>query len=64
MSEASQKLMALWNDRVNLSGKYLDQVKEENKWETYIDQLKGKYDVVLGNAYVPPIGEIYAYCES
>lgn len=64
MSESSRKLLALWNDRVSLSGKYLDQVKEENRWETYIDQLKGKYDVVLGNSYVPPIGEIYAYAES
>lgn len=64
MSEASRKLLALWSDRVSLSGKYLEQVKEENKWETYIDQLKGKYDVVLGNSYVPPIGEVYAYCEA
>lgn len=63
-SNATQKSLALWNDRISLSGKYLDQVKEDNKWETYIDQLKGKYDVVLGNSYVPPIGEVYAYCES
>lgn len=64
VSDATRKNLALWNDRVSLSGKWMDQVKDENKWETYVDQLKGRYDVVLGNASVPPIGEIYAYCES
>lgn len=64
MSEAARKLLALWNDRISLSGKYLEQNKEDNRWETYIDQLKGKYDVVLGNQYVPPIGEIFAYVEA
>lgn len=63
-SDKVKKDLALWSDRVSLSGKYMEQVKDDNHWETYIDQLKGKYDVVLGNTYVPPIGEIFAYCEA
>lgn len=64
MGEASKKLLSLWTDRISVSGKWKDQIADENNWETYPKQYKGIYDVVLGNQYVPPINEIYSYVES
>jgi hypothetical protein len=62
--ESRKKLLSLWNDRMGTVKKYKNAIIDENKWETYIDEFKGKYDVVLGNQYVPPINEVYAYVES
>lgn len=64
MGEATKKLLSLWDDRISVSGKWKDQIADENKWETYPKQYKGTYDVVLGNQYVPPINEVYSYVES
>lgn len=64
MGKASQKLLSLWTDRVNTSKKWKEQVVEQNRWETYIQEYEGQYDVVLGNQYVPPINEVYAYIEA
>lgn len=64
MSKASEKLLSLWNDRISVGKRYKEQVIEQNKWNTYIDQFKGIYDVVLGNQFVPPINEVYAYVQS
>jgi hypothetical protein len=50
-----------WHDRISVSKRWRDQVSQENNWETYLEELKNKYDVVLGNAYVPPIAEMFAY---
>lgn len=50
-----------WHDRISVSKRWRDQITEENNWERYYDELKGKYDVVLGNTQVPPIGEMFAY---
>lgn len=59
LKEAAQ--VARWHDRISVSRRRLDQVAEENNWERYIEELKGKYDVVLGNTQVPPIGEMFGY---
>ncbi len=64
MSDESRRLVSLWNDRVITAKKYRDSIAEEKKWQTYIDEFKGIYDVVLGNQLVPPINEVYAYCQS
>lgn len=50
-----------WHDRIAVSKRWRDQVAEENNWERFLDELKGKYDVVLGNTQVPPIGEMFSY---
>lgn len=49
------------HDRISVSKRWRDQIADRNNWETYLDELKGKYDVVLGNTQVPPIGEMFAY---
>lgn len=61
MVEKEQQQVGRWLDRIHVSRKWRDQVADENNWEKYLDELKGKYDVVLGNTYVPPIGEMFAY---
>jgi hypothetical protein len=64
MGEKIQKQVNRWQDRINVSRKWRDSVAEENRWNTFLDELKGKYDVVLGNTYVPPINEMFAYKDS
>lgn len=64
MTKASEKLLSVWTDRISMGKRHFEQVVEQNKWNTYIDQFKGIYDVVLGNQYVPPLNEVYAYCQS
>jgi hypothetical protein len=50
-----------WHDRISVSKRWRDSVSEENNWENLLNELKNKYDVVLGNAQVPPIAEMFAY---
>ena len=50
-----------WLDRISVSKRWRDQVSQENNWENLLDEIKGKYDVVLGNVQVPPINEMFAY---
>lgn len=50
-----------WLDRISVSKAWRDQISDENRWEKFLDELKGKYDIVLGNVYVPPINEMFAY---
>ena len=64
MSKATEQLLSKWNDRISMGKRYKEQITEQNKWNTYIDQFKGLYDVVLGNTFVPPINEVYAYVQS
>lgn len=56
----SQQVQKL-HDRISVSKRWREQVASKNNWETYLDELKGQYDVVLGNTQVPPIGEMFAY---
>ena len=53
--------VARWHDRISVSKRMRDTTANENNWENYIKELKGQYDVVLGNAYVPPINEVFSY---
>jgi hypothetical protein len=64
MSKATEELLRKWTDRISMGKRYKEQITEQQKWNTYIDQFKGIYDVVLGNQYVPPINEVYAYVQS
>lgn len=48
-------------DRIAVSKRWRDQISQENNWENLLDELKNKYDVVLGNIQVPPIAEMFAY---
>lgn len=50
-----------WHDRIAVSKRWRDQVSTENNWEDLLSELKNKYDIVLGNTYVPPIAEMFAY---
>lgn len=50
-----------WQDRIAVSRRWRDQVSNENNWENLLEEIKGKYDVVLGNVQVPPINEMFAY---
>lgn len=59
----SQQVQRL-HDRISVSKRWRDQVSEENSWERLLDEIKGKYDVVLGNTQVPPINEMFAYKDS
>lgn len=59
LKESAQ--VARWHDRLSVSRRWLEQTSDQNNWRTYLEELKGKYDVVLGNIQVPPIGEIFAY---
>jgi hypothetical protein len=69
MANSSTKLSGLkepqqvqrWHDRISVSKRWRDQVADDNNWERFIEELKGKYDVVLGNAQVPPLPEMFAY---
>lgn len=56
-SQQVQKLQ----DRVSVSRRWRDQVASENNWEELLNEVKGKYDVVLGNIQVPPINEMFSY---
>ena len=56
-SQQVQKLQ----DRVAVSRRWRDQVSTENNGENLLDEIKGKYDVTLGNIQVPPINEMFAY---
>lgn len=49
------------HDRIAVSKRWRDQVADENNWENLLGEIKGKYDVVLGNVQVPPINEMFAY---
>lgn len=53
--------VARWHDRIAVSKRMRDTEADKNHWNEFIRELKGQYDVVLGNAYVPPIGEVFAY---
>lgn len=59
LKEAQQ--VQKWQDRIAVSRRWRDQVSQENNWENLLDEIKGKYDVVLGNIQVPPINEMFAY---
>lgn len=50
-----------WHDRIAVSKRWRDQVSQESNWENLLEEVKGKYDVVLGNIQVPPINEMFAY---
>lgn len=52
------------HDRLSVSRRWRDQVSSQNNWEALLDEIKGKYDVVLGNIQVPPINEMFAYKDS
>lgn len=51
-------------DRISVSKRWRDQVASDNNWENLLDEIEGKYDVVLGNVQVPPINEMFAYKDS
>lgn len=53
-----------WHDRISVARRWRDQVSQENNWENLLDEIEGKYDVVLGNIQVPPINEMFAYKDS
>lgn len=59
----SQQVARL-HDRISVSRRWRDQVASENNWDNMLEELKGKYDVVLGNTQVPPINEMFAYKDS
>lgn len=61
MAEKTSQEVAKWHDRISVSKKWREQVSSEGNWENYLDELEGKYDVVLGNIQVPPLGEMFAY---
>lgn len=52
------------HDRLSVARRWRDQVSSENNWENLLNEIKGKYDVVLGNLAVPPINEMFAYKDS
>lgn len=53
-----------WHDRVSVSKRWRDSIASENNWDRLLDELKGKFDVVLGNMQVPPINEMFSYKDS
>lgn len=53
-----------WHDRISVSKRWRDQTSEENNWEALLEEVEGKYDVVMGNMQVPPINEMFAYKDS
>lgn len=59
----SQKVQK-WQDRISVSRRWRDQVSSQNQWDNLLDEIKGKYDVILGNMQVPPINEMFAYKDS
>ncbi len=59
----SQQVQKL-HDRISVSRRWRDQISSENNWEDLLSEIKGKYDVVLGNIQVPPINEMFAYKDS
>lgn len=59
----SQQVQKL-HDRLSVSRRWRDKVSSDNNWEMLLDEVKGKYDVVLGNTQVPPINEMFAYKDS
>lgn len=61
MAEKEAQQVQKWQDRISVSRRWRDQVSQENNWENLLDEIKGKYDVVLGNISVPPINEMFAY---
>lgn len=62
MKESQQ--VARWQDRLSVSRRWLDQTASQNSWRDYQEELKGHYDVVLGNIQVPPINEVFAFKDS
>lgn len=56
--------VARWFDRIAVSRKWKESKETEYGWKRFIDEYKGKYDVVMGSINVPPINEVYAYIQS
>lgn len=64
MADKESQQVQKWQDRISVSRRWRDQVSQENNWDALLDEIKGKYDVVLGNVQVPPINEMFAYKDS
>lgn len=64
VAEKESQKVQKWQDRISVSKRWREQVAQENNWERLLDEIEGKYDVVLGNVQVPPINEMFAYKDS
>ena len=61
MAEKESAQVQRWHDRISVSKRWKEDISNKNGWEDLLDELKGRFDVVLGNNYVPPINEMFAY---
>jgi hypothetical protein len=63
----SQKV-ALWNDRVQISKKELEQWADESGAKRFIKEYRGEYGITFqtrrGKVPIPPINEVFSYVQS
>lgn len=62
LTEAAQ--VGKWQERITISKKWRDGIAEREGWERFIREYEGEYDVYLANMQVPPINEVYAFCDT
>jgi hypothetical protein len=57
-----------WLDRISTAKRWRDRKGDEFRWETFIKEYKGTYDVTLGTrnsrVQVPAINDVFAYVQS
>lgn len=53
-----------WLDRIQTSVKYRERMATDHRWETFLDEYVGKYDVELSDIKAPPVNEVFAFVQS
>lgn len=63
-----QQKVKFWLDRISTAKRWRDRKADEYRWETFIKEYKGVYDVTLGSrnnrVQVPAINDVFAYVQS
>lgn len=62
--EDEKALIKRWQDRISTAVKFRDRRADDEGWDKFIREYKGKYDVVIGGNEVPPINEVFAYVQT
>lgn len=53
-----------WHDRIATAKRFRNKIADRNRWEEFIKEYGGEYDVQIGGIIVPPINEIFAFVQT
>jgi hypothetical protein len=60
-----KKKTNLWHERISVAKKYQKDCADRNRWETFINEYKGKFELYFkDNIPVPAINDVYSYVQS